>query len=78
VAHHLSVRGRRGAAAAAGTIVHVISWHDNTSANKWNPNRKLGRLGQRSIDEMSFAWVTLTYLDQDDFDMRVAARREQR
>jgi hypothetical protein len=24
---------------------------------------------------MSFAWVTLTYLEQDDFDRRVAARR---
>jgi hypothetical protein len=62
-----------------GTIVHVISWHDNTSANKWNPNPKnwVG-YGQRSIDEMSFAWVTLTYLEQDDFDRRVAARRAQR
>jgi len=62
----------------AGTIVHVISWHDNTTANKWNPNPKnwVG-YGQRSIDEMSFAWVTLTYLDQDDFDRRVAARRDQ-
>ena len=34
--------------------------------------------GQRSIDEMSFAWVTLTYLDQDDFDQRVATRRAQK
>jgi hypothetical protein len=63
----------------AGTIVHVISWHDNTSTNRWNPNPKnwVG-YGQRSIDEMSFAWVTITYLEQDDFDRRVAARREQK
>jgi hypothetical protein len=27
---------------------------------------------------MSFAWVTLTYLEQDDFDQRVAARRAQK
>ena len=59
----------------AGTIIHIISWHDNTSANKTNPdpNTWLG-FGPRSVDEMSFAWVSLTYLDQQDFDQRVAAR----
>jgi hypothetical protein len=59
----------------AGTIIHIISWHDNTAANKTNPdpNTWLG-FGPRSIDEMSFAWVSLTYLEQHDFDERVAAR----
>ena len=29
----------------AGTIIHVTSWHDNTAANKYNPNpQELGRL----------------------------------
>jgi len=60
----------------AGTMIHVISWHDNTTANRWNPNPKnwVGG-GSRSIDEMSFSWVTLTYLDEDDFQQRVAERR---
>jgi hypothetical protein len=60
----------------AGTIIHITSWHDNTAANKYNPNPKnwVGS-GQRTIDEMAFAWVSLTYLDQADFDRRVAARR---
>jgi len=59
----------------AGTIVHITGWHDNTAANKWNPNPKnwVGG-GSRSIDEMSFAWVTLTYLDEDDYQQRVAER----
>jgi hypothetical protein len=59
----------------AGTIVHITSWHDNTSANKWNPNPKnwVGG-GSRSIDEMSFAWVTITYLEESDFQERVQAR----
>lgn len=62
----------------AGTIVHIISWHDNTSANKWNPNPKnwVGG-GSRSIDEMGFAWVTITYLEEDDYQQRVAERRRQ-
>jgi hypothetical protein len=55
--------------------VHITSWHDNTSNNRWNPNPKtwVGG-GARSIDEMSFAWVTITYLDDDDFNQRVAER----
>jgi hypothetical protein len=62
----------------AGTIVHVISWHDNTQANRWNPNPKnwVGG-GSRSIDEMSFSWITLTYLEDDDFQQRVAERQRQ-
>ena len=60
----------------AGTIIHITVWHDNTAANKCNPNPKnwVG-CGQRSIDEMSFAWVTLTYLDDADYQQRVQARK---
>jgi hypothetical protein len=59
----------------AGTIVHITGWHDNTTNNRWNPNPKnwVGG-GARSIDEMSFAWVTITYLAEDDFQQRVQAR----
>jgi hypothetical protein len=59
----------------AGTIIHVISWHDNTTANKWNPNPKnwVGG-GSRSIDEMSFSWVTITYLEEEDYQQRVRER----
>jgi hypothetical protein len=60
----------------AGTIIHITSWHDNTSANKYNPNpRNWVGYGQRTIDEMSFAWVSLTYLDESDFARRVSARK---
>jgi hypothetical protein len=60
----------------AGTIIHIISWHDNSTANKSNPlpTTWVGQ-GPRSIDDMSFAWVSLTYLDQSDFDQRVRARQ---
>jgi mono/diheme cytochrome c family protein len=59
----------------AGTIVHITSWHDNTTNNRWNPNPKnwVGG-GSRSIDEMSFAWVTITYLEDNDFQARVTER----
>ena len=38
-------------------------------------SQELGRRGARSIDEMSFAWVTVTYLEEDDYQQRVAERR---
>jgi hypothetical protein len=60
----------------AGTIIHIISWHDNSAGNKHNPNPDtwLG-YGPTSVDEMNFAWVGLTYLDQADFDSKVAERQ---
>lgn len=63
----------------AGSIIHIISWHDNTAANKHNPNPDtwLGS-GPTSIDEMSFAWVSLTYLEESDFERKVAERDAQR
>ena len=55
----------------AGTIIHVTSWHDNTAANKYNPNpRNWVGYGQRTIDEMSFAWVSLFYIDEAEYQER--------
>ena len=60
---------------AAGTIVHVTSWHDNTSANKYNPNpRNWVGYGQRTMDEMSFAWVSLFYIDDAEYEQRMNER----
>jgi hypothetical protein len=60
----------------AGTIIHITSWHDNTANNRWNPNpRNWVGYGSRSIDEMSFAWVTIIYLEDQDFQQRLEERR---
>ena len=47
-----------------GTVLHVISWHDNSKGNKWasDPRNWVG-WGNRSTDDMSFAhisWIALT------------------
>jgi hypothetical protein len=61
----------------AGTVVHITAWHDNTAANKYNPNpRNWVGYGQRTIDEMSFAWVSLFYIDEADYQQRVEARKK--
>src|SRR6266705_4883024 len=60
----------------AGTIIHVTAWHGNTAANKYNPNpRNWVGYGQRTIDEMSFAWVSLFYISEEDYQQRTASRR---
>jgi hypothetical protein len=61
----------------AGTMLHTILWHDNTAANRSNPDpRNWVGYGQRTIDEMAFAWVTWTYLEEEDFKRMVAERRK--
>ena len=60
----------------AGTVIHVTTWHDNSDNNKFNPNPKnwVGS-GQRTNDEMGFAWVSLFYLDDADYRQRMEAGR---
>ena len=61
----------------AGTLLHISTWHDNSDNNKFNPNPKnwVG-YGQRTNDEMGFAWVSLFYLDEADYQKRVAERAQ--
>jgi hypothetical protein len=60
----------------AGTMLHVISWHNNTASNRYNPDPKnwVG-FGQRSIDDMAFAWVNYIWLTDEDFKTQVDARK---
>lgn len=59
-----------------GTMLVFTAWHDNTKENSNNPDpdQWVG-WGDRTVDEMAHAWVDVTYLEQDDFDKQVAARR---
>jgi hypothetical protein len=60
----------------AGTILHVIGWHDNSAANKLNPDpRNWVGWGSRTIDDMSFAHVPMISLEQADYDRMVAERK---
>jgi hypothetical protein len=60
----------------AGTILHVISLYDNTSGNAFNPDPSnwVG-WGNRTIDEMGFAWINWYYLTDDEYKQTVAERQ---
>jgi hypothetical protein len=59
----------------AGTIIHVTSWHDNSVANKYNPDpRNWVGFGNRTTDDMSRHWLTYYTMTDDEFNAEVAAR----
>jgi hypothetical protein len=59
-----------------GTIMKVTGWHDNTAANKANPdpNVWVGN-GDRTVDEMAHAWVNVVYMDDADFKAALEERK---
>jgi len=62
-----------------GTIIHVTAWHDNTTANRNNPdpNQWVG-WGDRTVDEMAHAWVNVTYISDEDYKEWAATHKPQR
>jgi hypothetical protein len=59
----------------AYTTIHVMSWYDNTAANKYNPDpRNPVGFGNRSVDEMAFAWMNTYSLTNEEFAREVAER----
>jgi hypothetical protein len=63
----------------AGTIIHVISWHDNSTNNPWNPDpRSWVGYGERSTEDMSRAWLNFYYMSDEEFKAEVAARNAQK
>jgi hypothetical protein len=60
----------------AGTVLHVVGWHDNSPGNRYNPDpTNWVGFGQRTIDDMSFAWVSYYELSPEEFEQQVAERR---
>jgi hypothetical protein len=61
----------------AGTLLHVISWFDNTPANKFNPDPKnwVGAGTGRTIDEMGFSWIGWYDLTDEEYKAELAARK---
>jgi hypothetical protein len=60
-----------------GTVLHFTAWHDNTAANKNNPdpNQWVG-WGDRTVDEMAHAWVNVTYISDEDYAQWLAKEKE--
>ena len=56
----------------AGTIIHitVVARQHGGQQVQPEPANWVG-YGQRTIDEMSFAWVSLFYIDEAEYQQRI-------
>jgi hypothetical protein len=60
-----------------GTLIKVTAWHDNTAANKANPDPNVWvGYGDRTVDEMAHAWVNVTYMNDADYRAAIEERRK--
>jgi hypothetical protein len=60
----------------AGTIMHTISWHDNSTKNPWNPDpRNWVGFGNRTSDDMARSWLNYYYMSDEEFKQEVSARK---
>jgi hypothetical protein len=63
----------------AGTILHTVSWHDNTSNNRHNPDpTNWVGWGSRTMDEMGHGWTDLAFLTEEQYQDELARRRAPR
>src|SRR5437870_4438066 len=60
----------------AGTVLHLIGIHDNTAANRRNPDPAMwAGFGERSVDDMLQVWLDIVYLDDAEFQRLVEERK---
>ena len=61
-----------------GTILHIMSWYDNTQS-KFNPDSKnwVGN-GPRSVDIMSYQWQSFFYLTDEEYQQKLKERAARR
>jgi mono/diheme cytochrome c family protein len=60
----------------AGTVLHLIGIHDNTAANRRNPDPNMWvGFGERSVDDMLQVWLDMVYLDDAEYQRLVEERK---
>jgi len=59
-----------------GTVLQFTTVFDNTANNPINPDpNQWVVFGRRGVDEMSHAWVGITYIDEEQYVQAIAERR---
>ena len=61
----------------AGTLLHVMTWYDNTPQNRHNPDPRnwVGAGTGRTIDEMGFSWIGWYDLTDEEYKTALADRK---
>ena len=59
-------------------MLHAIGIHDNTSANRRNPDPLMwAGYGERSVDDMLQLRLAVVYLEDSEYQAQVAERKAQ-
>ena len=59
----------------AGTLLHVVSYHDNSADNPDNPDPGLWvGWGANTTDEMAIGWTDFIYISDEEYETILAAR----
>ena len=57
-------------------MLQITAWHDNTAANKSNPDpRQWVAYGRRTVDEMAHSNSQIIFITEDDYNRITAKRR---
>ena len=57
-------------------MLHLIGIHDNTSANRRNPDPNMWvGFGERSVDDMLQVWLDMVYLDDAEYQRLLDERK---
>ena len=60
-----------------GTVLQITAWHDNTTANRNNPDpRQWVAYGPRTVDEMAHSNSQIIFITDDDYERILTERRE--
>lgn len=60
----------------AGTILHTVSYHDNTANNRHNPDPTAWvGWGSRTMDEMGHGWTDIAFLTDAQYQEELAKRK---
>ena len=60
-----------------GTILHSVSWHDNTANNKNNPDPSAWvGWGGRTMDEMGHGWTDIAFMTEKQYQRRLAEKKQ--
>ena len=53
----------------AGTLLHSVAWHDNTTANRHNPDPSAWvGWGGRTMDDMGNAWTDIAFMTDEQYE----------
>lgn len=60
-----------------GTILHSVSWHDNTANNRHNPDPSAWvGWGGRTMDEMGHGWTDIAFMTENQYQRRLADKKQ--